>query len=272
MKKYLILLLSSLTFLGITSSATAQTQYAYLNKLEKLSLQTDNVDLVAPNVAVSRGVIPVTDARHYKMVFANQNPALRTYTLTAKTTVSLLTFPNLAAKTTSLENLRLMIDNSESLPSEFDTSSNIFALTLSGNTVSKIVQVNTRAVTGVFDQAVYISKQSSISALKFMLDFVYAYTTEREMKRDGQTMNDNPGGLYISNNNPALRSFSLAKNGRIRLLKNAGEYVTATPKQLEDGLNGKSEGFYYFTWETHFEATISDVTGEILELKQGYEP
>jgi hypothetical protein len=253
------------------SSAFAQTEYAELFKLEKNTVQADKVELVTPQVAVSRGVIAVGDARQYKMVFANQNTQRRTYTISPKVSITLLTFPNLTPKTATLETLKQQISYDEKLPSEF-WGGQLFALTLSGSAITAIREVNQKAITGVYKQAVYISKQSTFSPFKLVLDFVFAYSTEREMKRDGKTMQDNPGGLYISNNNPALRTFAFAKNGKIELLKNAGEYITVSTLDLQAALNGTKEFGWSMGWETHFYATISEVTGEVFVLQQGYEP
>ena len=269
MKKVFTQLLIGLAFLGF-SSAVAQTQYAILSNFEKNTLQADHVDLVSPKIAVSRGEITAVQARHHKAVFSNQNPLLRTYSVSPKASVSLLTFPSLTAKNTSLENLRLMVSNSDDLPSEFE-STPIFALSISNGTITAIKQVNTRAITGVYEQAVLISKQTVFNPFKLVLDFVNVYGSEREMRRVGQTMNDNPGGLMISNTNAALRTLNFAKDGRIRLLKSASEFMFVSPKQLEAGLNGKDFG-WGFDWGTYFYAIISDVTGEIFELRQGYLP
>ncbi len=268
MKKLLILFVSSL---ALCSSAAASSQYAYLTDFKSnLTIQADNTELVKPSVAVARGRLPSSDARHYKMIFSDQVKGFETLKISPKASVTLLTFPSLAPKSTSLENLRLMLNDDEALPSEFERSY-IFKYTLTGKIVTSIAQVNTRALTGVYEQAVLISKKSNISARKFVLDFVNVYTTNREMRRAGQTMDDNPGGLSISNTNPLLRNFNLAKNAQIKLLKTVGETFNATLAQLEAGLNGQGTG-YFFSWETHFNATISDITSEILELRQGYEP
>jgi hypothetical protein len=265
MKKILIL------FAFFFSNAFAQSEYAELFNLEKNTVQVDKVELVKPQVAVSRGVIAAADARQYKMVFANQNTQRRTYTISPKVSISLLTFPNLTPKIATLEILKQQITFNEKLPSEF-WGGQLFALTLSGNTITAIREVNQRAVTGVYRQAVYLSKQTTFNPLKLVLDFVFAYTTEREMKRDGKTMDDNPGGLYISNNNPALRTFQFAKDGKIELLKNAGEYVTVSSADLQAALNGTKEFGWGMSWQTHFYATISEVSAEVFVLQQGYEP
>ena len=267
MKKLLLICLSSL---AVFSTAAAQVQYAQLANFKGNTIQADFIDLVTPQVAVSRQTIPASDAVHYKAVFSNQNTQLRDFALSPKATVTLLTFPSLAPKNTTLENLRLLLENSDLLPSEFEISS-IFALKITGTTITSLTQVNTRAVTGVFEQGVLISKKTIFNPLTLRLDFIYMYSSQREMKRDGQTMDNNPGGLYISNNNPALRSFAFAQSGRIRLLKNASEYIIVTPQQLEAGLNGRDFG-WLFSWETYFYATISDKTGQVLELRQGYIP
>jgi hypothetical protein len=264
MKKILIAL-----FL-FCSSAYAQSEYAELFNLEKNTIQADRVELVTPQVAVSRGVIASSDARQYKMVFANQNTQRRSYSISPKVSISLLTFPNLTPKTATLETLKQQITYDEKLPSEF-WGGQLFALTLSGTTITAIREVNTKALTGVYVQAVILSKQTTFNPFKLVLDFVFAYSTEREMKRDGKTMQDNPGGLYISNNNPALRTFMFAKSGRIELLKSAGEYIGVTATDLKAGLEGKDFG-WGFGWETHFYATISDLTGEVFVLRQGYQP
>ena len=269
MKKLFTQFVVGLAFFGF-SSAVAQTQYAILSNFEKNTLQADHVDLVSPKVAVSRGEIPAIQARQFKAVFSNQNPLIRSYVVSPKASVSLLTFPSLTAKTTTLENLRLMVSNSDDLPSEFE-STPIFALSISGGVVTAIKQVNTRVFTGVYEQAVLISKKTVFNPLKLVLDFVNVYGSDREMRRVGQTMNDNPGGLMISNTNAALRNFNFAKDGRVRLLKSASEFMFVTPKELEAGLNGKDFG-WLFDWETYFYAIISDVTGEVFELRQGYVP
>jgi hypothetical protein len=269
MKKIAAQFMAGLAFLFV-SSAAAQTQYAILSEFEKNTLQADHVDLVSPKIAVSRGDIRAADARHFKAVFSNQNPLLRTYKVSPKASVSLLTFPSLIAKNTSLENLRLMLSNSDDLPSEFETTP-IFALSLSNGVITAIKQVNTRVFTGVYEQAVLFSKKTVFNPLKLLLDFVNVYGSDREMRRVGQSMNDNPGGLMISNTNAALRKFNFAKDGRIRLLKSASEFSYVTPKELEAGLNGKDFG-WLFGWETYFYAIISDLTGEVFELRQGYTP
>ncbi len=271
MKKLFLLLVSSYFFF---SSATAQTQFAYLSELNikgsSITLKADATELVKPSVAVARGQLPKAWARHYKMIFSDSAKGFATLNVSPKAKVTLLTFPNLAPKITSLENLRLMLSGDEALPSEFERSY-IFQLIQSNNIVTSISQVNTRAVTGVYEQAVLIAKQSKISAGKFVLDFVNIYTTDREMRREGQSMNDNPSGLYISNTNPLLRTLNFSSNGQIQLLKNASDYSNVNLKDLEAGLNGKEFG-WTFSWETYFYATISDVTNEILELRQGYTP
>jgi hypothetical protein len=269
MKKLFTQFLVGLAFFGF-SSAAAQTQYAILSNFEKNTLQADHVDLVTPKIAVSRGEITAIQARQFKAVFSNQNPLLRSYSISPKASVSLLTFPNFASKNTTLENLRLMVSNSDDLPSEFE-STPIFALSISNGTIMAVKQVNTRVMTGVYEQGVLISKQTVFNPLKLMLDFVNVYSTDREMRRVGQSMNDNPGGLMISNTNAALRSFNFAKDGRIRLLKSASEFMFVTPKDLEAGLNGKEFG-WTFDWDTYFYAIISDVTNEVFELRQGYTP
>jgi hypothetical protein len=266
MKKLLI----ALTLLICSSSAYAQSEYAKIWGLEKNTIQINQISLVTPQVAVSRGLIPATDARHYKKVFTNQNPEKIEYTLSPKVKITLLTFPNQKPKVTSLDNLKLQVNRSEKLPSEF-WAGDTFQITRSGKAVTAITEVNTRAVTGVYQQAVVISKQTSFNPLKLMLDFVFLYGENREMKRDGKTMEDAPGGLYVSNNNPALRSFVFAKDGRIQLLKNAGEYASVTAADLKAGLEGKDFG-WSFDWDTPFYATISDVTAEVLELRQVYLP
>jgi hypothetical protein len=254
----------------LSSSAFAQSEYAVLSKLENNTIQTDKVELVTPQVAVSRGAIPASDARHYKQVFSNQNPQLRQYKVSPQAKVTLLTFPNLTPKTASLETLKQQLEFNERLPSEF-FGGDLFALTISSGTITAFSQVNTRAVTGVYQQAVLISKQSTFNPFRLVLDFVNAYSTNREMARIGKTMEDAPGGLYISNTNPALRTFNFAKNGRIKLLKSVGEYINATPADLQAGLNGKNFG-WGFDWDTYFQTLISDVSGEVIELEQGYTP
>jgi hypothetical protein len=258
----------------MTSSATAQTQYAYLSELERTAsgwrVQADYVDLVSPKVAVSRGAIAASDARHYKAVLSNRNDQRRGLTMSSVANVQLLTFPNFALKTARLETLMQMLSDSQDLPSEFE-SGKLFALRFKGSSVIGLQQVDTRAVTGVYDQGVLISKKTVFSSRKFVLDFVDVYTSEREAQRDGKTGIDMPSGLYISNKNPALRNFVFSSSGRIKLLKSAGETFSATLKQLEAGLNGQDFG-WRFDWENYFYAKISDVTGEILELRQGYVP
>ena len=265
-----------LTFLIVllAASAHAQPQYAELVKLERngntWTVQADYVDLVTPQEAIKRNAIRAVDARQYKMVFSNQNPRLRQLSLRPDAKISLLTFPNLTAKTATIPNLKQMLEGSEALPSEYEVGK-VFALQLRGDTITGIEQVNTRAVTGVFEQAVLISRQTTFKPLKLVLDFVNAYTTDREMRRDGKTMEDNPAGLMISNRSPELRRFEFSRQGRIRLLKDASEYGEFTVAQLEAGLNGQRFG-WVFDWDTYFYATISDVTGEVLELRQGYLP
>jgi hypothetical protein len=270
MKKILLILSSLLLF----ATGVQAQQYAELSKLERKgsvwTIQADYVDLVTPKVAVARGTIPASDARHYKAVFSNQNPQQREFTVSENASVSLMTFPDLIQKNAKFKDFRAMLEGSEDLSSEFELGS-LFVITLSGKQIVSLGQVNTRAITGVYEQAVFISKKSTFSAAQLVLDFVYVYTTERELRRDGTNFENNPGGLYISNNNPALRSFTFAKSGRVRLLKDPSEYVTYGLPQLEQGLNGKDFG-WPFGWETYFYATISVVTGEILEIKQGYVP
>jgi hypothetical protein len=269
MKKLFLLLISS--YLLSTPAMAAQIkQFAILSAFEKLSLQADHVDLVSPKIAVSRGEIPASQARQFKAVFSNQNPKQRTYVINPKASVALLTFPSLTPKNTSLENLRLMLSGSDKLPSEFEITP-IFELTISNGIVSRISQINTRIYTGVYEQAVLISKQTVFNPFKLTLDFVNVYGSEREMRRVGQSMNDNPGGLMISNTNATLRTFKFAKDGRIRLLRSASEFMYVSPKELEAGLNGQSFG-WLFSWETYFYAIISNVTNEVFELRQGYTP
>jgi hypothetical protein len=264
---------------ALASSAYAQTQYALLNPIEArgdaLTVQADYVDLVSSAVGVSRGAIPASDARHYRRVFSNQNKQLRRLTLSAKVRVTLLTYPSLAPKTASLDALQQMLENDEALPSEFETlwaEARVFALELNGAVVTSIAQVNPRAVTGVYTQAVRISKNSGfVTGAKLLLDFVEVFTSEREMRRVGQTMEQNPAGILVSNRNPQLRGFTLAATTRIRVLKNAGEYIAVTPKQLEAGLNGQDFG-WRFDGDTPFTARLSDVTNTVLELRQVYLP
>ncbi|MFN3265446.1 MAG: hypothetical protein ACK41E_01270 [Deinococcales bacterium] len=266
MKKIILILV-----LLVGSSALAQSEYAILSKLVGNTIQADKVELVTPQVAASRGAIPASDARHYKKVFVNQNPALRQYTISAKVKVTLLTFPNFVPKTTTLATLKLQLENSEKLPSEF-LGGNLFALTLSGNSITAIREVNTRAITGVFEQAVLIARQTTFNPFRLVLDFVFVYSSEREMRRDGQSMEQHPAGLYISNNNPALRSFAFAKDGRILLLKNVGAYISVGSSDLRAGLDGTKEFGWGFDWNTPFQASISDVSNEVLELRQIYLP
>jgi hypothetical protein len=272
MQRFLTLIL--LIILAANSSAAAQTQYAYLSELERTPsgwrVQADYVDLVTPKVAVSRGAIAASDARHYKAVFSNQSNKQRFLTVSSSATAKLLTFPSLAPKNAKLETLGQMLNGSEDLPSEFEAGS-LFALKFKGSSVVAFSQVNARAVTGVYDQGVLISKKTVFSSRRFVLDFVNVYTSEREVQRDGKTGIDMPSGLYISNNNLALRTFNLSPTGRIKLLKNAGQSFNATLAQLEAGLNGQDFG-WRFDWENYFYAQISDITGEILELRQGYVP
>ena len=75
-------------------------------------------------------------------------------------------------------------------------------------------------------------------------------------------------GAMISDKSSLLRSFKLAKNGRIILLVSMLGYADATLAQLETGLDGTGDGWDYP--DRSFWATISDVTGEVLELKQNY--
>lgn len=269
MKKLLTLILSSLAFF---SSAAAQSSYAYLSDLKlgaNPTVQADVTELVKPSVAVARGRIPSSDARHYKMLFSDRVKGFETLKVSPKASVTLLTFPSLIAKTASLEHLRLMVSGDDALPSEFQIGY-VFKYTLTNNVVTNITQVNTRAVTGVFEQGVFISKATSFRPLNLMLNFIDVYTTEREMRRDGKTMENNPSGLSISDKNPLLRSFKLAQQGRIKLLTTNLEYADATSAQLEVGLSGRGSGWDFS--ETYFYATISDVTNEVLELKQGYTP
>jgi hypothetical protein len=264
---------------ALSSSAFAATQYALLNPIEArgdaLTVRADYVDLVTPGAGVSRGAIPASDARHYRRVFSDQNKQLRRLTLSASTRVTLLTYPNLAPKTASLDTLQQLLENDEALPSEFETLWNqerVFALELNGSVVTSIAHVNPRAVTGVYTQAVLISKPSSfVTGAKLLLDFVEVMTTERDMRRVQQTMEQNPAGILVSNRNPQIRGFTLSATTRIRVLKNALEYRLVTPKQLEAGLNGQDLG-WRFDWDTPFEARLSDVTNTVLELRQVYLP
>jgi hypothetical protein len=270
MKKILLILSSLLLF---ATAAQAQ-QYAELSKLERKgnvwTVQADYVDLVTPNVAVARGAIPASDARHYKAVFSNQSTQKREFTVSENATVSLMTFPDLIQKNAKFKDFRAMLEGSDDLPSEFVIGS-LFVIKLSGKQIVSLGQVNTRAITGVYEQVGFISRKSTFSAAKLVLDFAYLYTTERELRRDGTNFDLDPSGLYISNKNPELRSFTFAKNARVRLLKDSSDYATYGLSQLEEGLNGKDFG-WPFGWETYFYATISVVTGEILEIKQGYVP
>jgi hypothetical protein len=267
--KTILLLISSL--LLFATSVQAQ-QYAELSKLERQggvwTIQADYVELVTPKVAVARGVIPASNARHYNAVFSNQNPQKREFTVSENATVSLMTFPDLIQKNAKFKDFRAMLEGSEDLPSEFEVSS-FFAITFSGKQIVSLAQVNTRAITGVYEQAVLISRKSIFSAAKLVLDFVSIYTMEREMRRDPNFVPGNMGVHNLSNLSPALRTFNFAQNGRVRLLKNTSDYGTFGLQQLEEGLNGKDFG-WLFSWETFFYATISVVTGEILEIKQGY--
>lgn len=269
MKTLMTLLVSSL---ALFSSAAAQSSYAYLSDLKlgaNPTVQADNTELVKPSVAVARGRLASTDARHYKMLFLDRVKGFETLKISPKARVTLLTFPNLVPKTASLEYLRLMVSGDDALPSEFEIGY-VFKYTLTNNVVASVTQVNTRAVTGVFEQGVFISKKTVFRPLNLVLNFVNVYTTEREMRRDGQTMETNPSGLIISDKNPLLRSFKLAQSGRIKLLKSNSEYVNATSAQLEAGLGGRGSGWDFS--ENYFYATISDVTNQVLELKQGYTP
>ncbi len=272
MKTLLSLMIAAL--LALSSSALAQTRFAYLSDLEKQintwRVQADYVDLVMPKVAVARSAIAANSARHYKAVLSNQNAMLRDLRVDSNARVTLLTFPSFATKGANLTRLQQMLDGDEALPSEFE-SGTLFKLTIQRDVITVFEQVNARALTGVYEQAVLITRKTTFALLRFVLDFVNVYTSDREMRRDGTSLQSNPAGIYISNNNPALRTFTLAKNGRVRLLKTAGEYVNATLKQLQDGLNGQASG-WPLNWDTYFYATISDITGEILELRQGYLP
>ncbi len=261
----------------LLSQATAQ-QVAELSNLVKAVgnndyiIDADYVDVLTPKDAVAKKIILAANAKHYKAVLSNQNPVKRSLKITAKTSVALLTFPNLTLKTTTLENLRLALEFDETLPSEFEMySPSYFYLTLSGTTITKIIQVNTRVLTGIHYQTVLISKQSQIKTGQFVLDFVSVYTTNREMQRLGKSMEEAPGGLYISNTNPQLRTFKFAQTGVVELFKDVQQYVNVSLKQLEDGFNGTWSGLG-FSWDSYFNAVISDVTGEILELSQGYIP
>jgi hypothetical protein len=259
---------------ALGSSALAETRFAYLSDLGKEAnvwqVQADYVDLVTPKVAVARGAIAAVDARQYKAVLSNQNTMLRDLRVISTARVTLLTFPGLTTKSANLTRLQQMLDGDEALPSEFETGK-LFKLTIERGAITAFEQVNTRALTGVYEQAVLITKKTTFSPPKFVLNFVNVYTSDREMRRAGTSMESNPAGIYISNSNPTLRTFKLAKNGRVRLLKTAGEYVNATLKQLQDGLNGQALG-WPLNWDTYFQTVISDVTGEILELRQGYLP
>ena len=269
MKTLITLILSSL---ALFSNAAAQSSYAYLSDLKlgaNPTVEADNMELVKPSVAVARGRIPSSDARHYKMLFSDRVKGFETLKISPKASVTLLTFPNLAPKTASLEHLRLMVSGDDALPSEFEVGY-VFKYTLTNNVVTNIAQVNTRAVTGVYEQGVFISKKTTFRPLNLVLNFIDVYTTEREMRRDGKTMENNPGGLSISDKNPLLRSFKLARQGRIKLLTTNLEYADATLAQLEVGLSGSGSGWDFS--EIYFYATISDVTNEVLELKQGYTP
>jgi hypothetical protein len=276
-----------LVLLVVTGSlANAQgigERYALLRDLQSngrvWSAQADFVDLLEPRVAVSRGSIPASDAVHYARVFSNQNAQLRRVTFTGNVRVSLLTYPELRPRTATMTNLKQLLEFSENLPQAFEhiNGSSFNDLLLlkftKGGLVSSVEQINLRRLTGVYVQPALIGKASSfVVPERFVLDFVELLTSDRELRRFGLTMNnDAPSGIYIRNANPQLRSFSLARGARVRLLKNAGAYFIATPAQLEAGLRGRDYG-WRFAWDTPFNALISDVTGQILELKQQYLP
>jgi hypothetical protein len=275
MKTLITLIFSSLAFF---SSAAAQTSFAYLSDLKlgaNPTVQAYNMELVKPSVAVARGQIPSSDARHYKMVFLDQLNDFQTLKVSPKASVTLLIFPNLTPKTASLEHLRLMLNGDDALPSEFEVG-NTFKYTLTNQVITSITQINTRTVTGVFEQAVMISIGKTFRPLKLVLNFVNIYTTKREARRVGKIISDNyPPSWIISDQNSLLRSFKLAQNGRIilfsstiPLIEGCLSGVDATLAQLEKGLNGKGTGWDFP--DLPFWATISDVTNEVLELRQTY--
>jgi hypothetical protein len=265
---------AGLSLLARPSSARLETQYVTLSDLKQQgktwTAQSDVLELISPQVAVSRGVIRAQDARQYRAVLVNQNPQRRSISINLNARITLLTFPSFAPKTATLKNLFDLLETNPALPSEFEVI-NLFAITSQGGQVVSITQSNVRAPTGVYEQALLLTKKTSFVPFKPVVDFVNVYTTESQMRRDGQTMQDNPSGLYISNNNPALRSIAFAREGRIQLLRSAAEYLEVTPQQLEAGLNGQDFG-WRFDWSTYFEARISDLTGEMFHLRQGYLP
>jgi hypothetical protein len=250
-------------------------QYAELRALSNQKtgweLQFDAVDLVAPAVAVSRGSIRPEDARHYKAVLSNQNPQVRNIRVSSTAKVTLLTFPAWQPKITSLATLQQMVEFDEALPSEYEYSPT-FALSIEGNQVVAIEQVNERSLSGVLRQAVFVNRQSKLAQSQLTLDYINVYTQAREMRRDGRTIDDFPGGLYLSNTNPQLRSFLWANTGQVWLFKAATNHVPVTWSQFADALAGKFSTGVYVDWDSYFWVKISDQTNQAFELKQGYTP
>jgi hypothetical protein len=162
-----------------------------------------------------------------------------------------------------------MLRGDERLPADLETTG-VFQVTQNASgIVTAIAAVNERQLTGVYQQAAYLSKQTTFSSPRLVLDFVLLLTTDREMRRVGQTMEQNPSGAYISNTNPRLRTFAFARDGKVSFLRGATP-VTATWQRLDAALNGSN--VYSLSWDSYFQATISDLTDEVFKLEQGYTP
>jgi hypothetical protein len=225
-------------------------------------------ELIPSAVAVKRGNLTPSRARQYKALVVQRNKAAVKLAVSPKVRISLLTNPNFKPQPASLEQLRQLLSGSEDLPLQYEVTT-LFALSLTGQTVTAITAVDQRVVTGVYTQAVYIDRRSALSKFEFTLDFVTLCTTDREMRRVGQTMEGNPGGLYIANTNALLRRFTLASDASLSLLNGVTPY-RVTLRQLEAALRGGSGSGV--SWNSYFLATISDLTGEVFEFSQGYTP
>ncbi len=78
-------------------------------------------------------------------------------------------------------------------------------------------------------------------------------------------------GFEIINANKKLRTFTLDKNVKIQLLKNAGEYVDATVTDLAAARDGKNFG-WPFSRDTPFEFRFDPTQKRVIEIRQIYFP
>lgn len=79
------------------------------------------------------------------------------------------------------------------------------------------------------------------------------------------------GGIEVVNKNGKLRTFTLDKKVKIRLLKDASEYADATPEQLAAGRDGRNFG-WPFSADTPFEFRFDAAQKQVTEIRQVYFP